>query len=116
MAVVVPAGAAQRSRRPFSVLSKSLKLKKGKVKIRVRCTAPAAQRCKGRVGLRTRTKKPKSLASRKVNIKGGKKSTVTLKLSRKARKRVSKKRNKVTGRDQSWARQGKATKNMTLKR
>lgn len=100
---------------PFSFLSKSLRLKKGKVKVSVRCTAAAGQRCKGRVGLRTRAKKPKALASRKVNVKGGRKATVTLSLSRKARRLVRKKRNKVTVTVNLGA-AGTGTKNVTLKR
>lgn len=100
---------------PFSFRSKNLKLKNGKVKVPVKCTAPKGQRCKGKVGLRTRAKKPKALASKKVNLKGGKKATVTLKLSRKARKRVRKKKNKVTLTVNLGA-QGKGTRNVTLKR
>jgi hypothetical protein len=100
---------------PFSVLSKSLRLKDGKVKVSVRCTAAKGQKCKGSVGLRTRAKKPKALASKKVSVKGGKKASVTLKLSRKARKRVPRKKNKVTVTVNLGA-QGKATRNVTLKR
>ena len=100
---------------PFSMRGKSLKLKKGKAKLGVKCTAPAGQRCRGTVSLRTRAKKPKSLASKKVNVKGGKKATVTLKLSRKARRMVRKKSNKVQALANLGA-AGTASKNMTLKR
>ena len=98
--------AATRAEGPVLVLGKTLKLKKGKVKISVSCTA-AGQTCKGSVGLRTRARKPKALASKKVKIKGGKKATVTLKLSKKARKRVRKKKNKVTARS-TWAPRARA--------
>ena len=100
---------------PASVLSKSLKLKKGKVKISVRCTLPKGQRCKGRVSLRTAAKKPKALAGKSLNVKGTKKATVTLGLSKKARKRVRKKKNKVTAVINMGA-QGTKSKNLILKR
>ena len=100
---------------PASVLSKSLKMRKGKVKISVRCTLPKGQRCKGRVSLLTAAKKPKALAGKSMNVKGTKKATVTLKLSKKARKRVRKKKNKVTAVINMGA-QGTKTKNLVLKR
>ena len=50
-----------------------------------------------------------------MSVKGTKKKTVTLKLSRKARKRVRKKTNKVQARFNLGA-QGTAAKNLTLTR
>ena len=44
-----------------SVLSKSLKMKRGRVKLSVQCTLPAGQTCKGKVSLRTRPKNPKKV-------------------------------------------------------
>ncbi|HEX5909754.1 MAG TPA: hypothetical protein VFY44_04620 [Thermoleophilaceae bacterium] len=81
---------------PIKLKSKSLRLKKGKVKAKIACTAARNQACKGRARLRTATRKPKLLASKALNIKGGKSKTVTFSLSRKARKRVPRKSNKVT--------------------
>jgi len=84
------------------------------VKVKVNCTAPAGARCAGTVRLRTRAKKPKFLASKKMNVAAGK-STVTLKLSRKARRHLRKKSTKVSvGIDLGSA--GKTSKNLTLKR
>jgi hypothetical protein len=98
-----------------AVASKRLRLKKGKVKVTVRCTAPASERCKGKLRLRTRAKKPKLLASKKLNIAGGKKATITLRLSKKARKRLKKKTTKVQVRiDLGSA--GTTAKNLKLKR
>ena len=98
-----------------TITSKSLKLTKGKVAVRVRCATGNGQRCKGKVRLSTRAKKPKLLASKSINVRDGKTAKVTLKLSRKARKRVPRKRNKVTLSVNLGA-QGKTTKQLILKR
>ena len=98
-----------------TITSKSLKLKKGKVAVRVRCATGNGRRCKGKLRLSTRAKKPKLLASKSINVRDGKTAKVTLKLSKKARKRVSRKRNKVTLSVNLGA-QGKTTKKLTLKR
>lgn len=81
---------------PAAVTSKSLKLKKGKVAVNVTCTAAGGQFCQGTIRLLTRAKKPVELAKKAVNIRGGKSSTVSLKLGSKALKRVKKKTNRVT--------------------
>lgn len=110
-----PVGETKAAKAPFSVRGRTLRLEKGKVKLRVRCTAPRGQRCRGRVSLRTRGRKPKPLASKRVNIRGGRRATVTLELSRKARNRVRRRRNKVRVVINLGA-AGKASKNLTLRR
>ena len=81
----------------MSFKSRSLQLKKGKAR------------------LRTRAKKPKTLATESLSIAGGKTRTITFKLSKKARKSVRKKSTKVTLTVDLGA-GGKATKNLKLKR
>lgn len=100
---------------PLRVKSRSLRLKKGRVRVRVACTAPKGTPCRGKARLRTRGSKPKLLATRALRIAGGRTATVTFKLSKKARNRVRKKSNKVSiVMDLGAA--GKATKNLKLKR
>lgn len=100
---------------PASVTSKSLRLKKRVVAVKVKCTAAVGQRCKGNVKLSTATKKPRQLARKSLNVAGGKSKTVKLKLSNKARKRLKKKTNKVQVEIDLGA-AGKATKALSLKR
>ena len=110
------ARASQACRKaPATVSGKTLRLKKGKVKVKVRCTAGAGTRCRGTLRLRTRAKKPRLLASKKMNVAGGKKATITIKLSKKARKRLKKKSTKVRVEIDLGA-LGKTSKNMKLKR
>ncbi len=98
-----------------TITSKSLKLRKGKVAVRVRCDTTTGARCKGKVRLRTRAKKPKLLASKSINIRDRKTAKVTLKLSGKARRRVPRKRNRVSL-TVNLGGHGKTTKKLILKR
>lgn len=101
-----------------SIASKRLKMRKGKVAVRVRCATGTKARCKGKVGLYTRPKKGKAklLARRSVKVRDGKSAKVTLKLSRTARKRVKKKSNKVQVRFYLGKKLGTVSRNATLRR
>lgn len=101
---------------PATVASTSLRLgRSGAVPVKVRCTAPAAQRCKGHVRLYTRARKPRLLGSKRVNVRGGTSATISVGLSRSARRLVPKKSNSVTVQIDLGA-AGKKSKNLTLKR
>ena len=99
-----------------SFKSKALKLKKGKVSFRLACTSAKGTTCKGKARLRTRAKKPKTLATKSLTIPGGKTKTITFKLSSKARKSVRKKKSTKVTLAIDLGAGGKATKNLKLKR
>lgn len=101
-----------------SVSGKTLKMRKGKVSVKVKCATLTKAPCKGKVRLYTRPKKGKAklLAGKSVNVADGKSKKYGLKLARKARKSVSKKSNKVQVRVNLGKALGTVTKNMTLKR
>lgn len=100
---------------PASVRGKALRLRRGRVTLKVRCVAGAGQRCKGMLRMRTRGKKPRLLARKRVNIAHGKTARVKVKLSRKALRRVRKGRNKVRVEIDLGA-AGKRVRPMILKR
>jgi len=97
-----------------SFKSNALKLKKNKVSFRLACTS--ATTCKGKARLRTRAKKPKTLASKSLTIAAGKTKTITFKLSSKARKTVRRKKSTKVTLAIDLGAGGKATKNLKLKR
>ena len=99
-----------------SFKSKALRLKKGKVSFRLACTSAAGTTCQGKARLRTRAKKPKTLASKSLSIAGGKTKTITFKLSGKARRTVRKKKSTKVTLAIDLGAGGKATKNLKLKR
>jgi hypothetical protein len=99
---------------PLSFKSRSLKLKKGKVSFRLACTSAAS--CKGKARLRTRAKKPKTLATKSLTIPGGKTKTITFKLSSKARRTVRRKKTTNVTLAIDLGAGGSATKNLKLKR
>lgn len=117
-AITEPPKINRKGKPVASVSSKSLKLKKGKVAVKVACATATKARCKGKVGLYTRPKKGKAklLASKSVNMADGKSAKVTLKLSRKARKRVPRKSNRVSVKLSLGKTLGTVKKNLTLKR
>jgi hypothetical protein len=109
---VSPPGAGKDTLAPvFSILKQTLIAdSRGRVKFKLRCTENT--RCIGTISLQTArpviAKKRKArrlkLASKRFNVAGGKTSTVTLKLSRKARKLLARKHSlkvtaTVTGKD-----------------
>lgn len=110
-----PNGDDKKKTAPVAFKSKGLKLKQGKVGFKLACTAAKGTTCKGKATLRTRAKKPKTLATKSLTVAGGKTKTITFKLSKKARKRVKEKGTKVALVVDLGA-AGKATKNLTLKR
>ncbi|HYI35409.1 MAG TPA: hypothetical protein VEX39_02305 [Thermoleophilaceae bacterium] len=107
-----------KGRAMASISGKSLRMRKGKVSVKVKCSTLTKARCKGKVRLYTRPKKGKAklLAGKSVNLADGKSKRYSLKLGRKARKRVKKKSNKVQVRVGLGKTLGTVTKNMTLKR
>ena len=100
----------------MSFKSKSLQLKKGKVGFKLACTSAAGTTCKGKARLRTRAKKPKTLATKSLTIAGGKTKTITFKLSKKARNSVRKKKSTKVMVAVDLGAGGSATKNLKLKR
>lgn len=101
-----------------AISGKTLKMRKGKVSVKVKCATGTKARCKGKVRLYTRPKrgKAKLLAGKSLNLADGKTKRYSLKLGRKARKRVKKKSNKVQVRVGLGKTLGTVKKNMTLKR
>jgi hypothetical protein len=115
----------------FSILRQTLRAdSKGRVKFKLRCVEQT--RCIGTVTLTTakpviaRKKTPKArrlkLASKRFNIAGGSKTrTITLKLSKKARKLLARKHSlkvtaAVTGKDSAGNKAKTAKRTLTLKR
>ena len=101
---------------PVSFKSKALQLKKGKVSFRLACTSAKGTTCKGKARLRTRAKKPKTLATKSLAIAGGKTRTITFKLSNKARKSVRRKKSTKVTLEVDLGAGGNATTNLKLKR
>jgi hypothetical protein len=101
---------------PVSFKSKALRLKKGKVSFKLACTSAKGTTCKGKARLRTRAKKPKTLATKALTIPGGKTKTITFKLSNKARKSVRKQKSTKVTLAVDLGAGGNATKNLKLKR
>ncbi len=99
--------------KPAQVSSTKLTLRGATVSIRVRCVHTTT--CKGKVRLRTRAKKPRTLASRSMTVRAKQSATVKLKLSAQNRRRVSKKGTKVRV-EVDLGSAGKVTRNLTLKR
>lgn len=106
-------GPTPATRRSAAVRSSSLTLRRGKVGVRVACTATTA--CKGRVRLRTAAKKPRLLGSRSLSVKPGRTATVTVGVARKLRRLVKPKGTKVTVEVDLGA-AGKVTRRVTLRR
>ena len=110
------AGGTGPSPAPVSFKSRTLKLKKGRVSFKLACTSAPGTTCKGRARLRTRAKKPKTLATRSLTIAGGKTKTITFKLSGKARKTVRRKKSTNVTLVVDLDAGGTATKSLKLKR
>ena len=96
------------------VRSTTLRLRRGKIGVAVKCARTDNQACKGKVRLRTVAKKPVLLASKTLNIKAGKSKTVSVSLTSKARKRLKgKKKIRV---EIALSGQAAITKDVTLRR
>ena len=100
----------------MSFKSKALRLKKGKVSFRLACTSASGTTCKGRARLRTRARRPKTLATKSLAIPGGRTKTITFSLATKARKSVRRKRSTKVRLDVDLGAGGTATKNLKLRR
>ncbi len=107
-------GGGTGTKAAVSFKSKALRLKNGKVGFRLACTSPTA--CKGEARLRTRAKRPKTLAVKSLTIPAGKTKTIAFKLSSKARTTVRRKKSTNVTLVVDLGTGGKATKNLKLKR
>lgn len=73
------------------IRSRTVRLKRGRIGVSVKCTRTDGKQCTGRVRLRTSAKKkPALLASARLKVAAGKSKTVSVRLSAKARKRIRK--------------------------
>jgi hypothetical protein len=95
------------------IRSTALTLRRGKVRISVKCTLTTA--CDGIVRLRTRARRPRLLASKRVAIVAGRTARVTLTLSRANRRRIKPRGTKVVAEVDLGA-AGRTTRNLTVKR
>ena len=109
-------GGAGTTAAPVSFKSRALQLKKGKVGFRLACTSARGTTCKGKARLRTRARKPKTLATKSLTIAGGRTKTITFKLSNRARKRVRRQKSTKVTLTVDLGAGGTATKNLKLKR
>jgi CSLREA domain-containing protein len=76
-----------------TVVTKKAKVRKGRVKLKVRCSSTAAKSCTGTLRLTARVKKhTRKLGSRSFEIASGKSKVVTVKLTKSARKLLSKRK------------------------
>jgi hypothetical protein len=96
-----------------TVRSSRLTLRGSRVAMRVRCNADKT--CAGRVRLKTRGRKPRTLAGKRVRIAAGRTATVRVTLSRSNRARVPRRGLRVTV-EVDLGKNGKVTRNVTLHR
>jgi hypothetical protein len=78
----------------LSIRTKSVRLdRRGRVKIKVRCSAASTENCKGTLSLTAKVKrKTLKLGKKKFNIAPGKTKSVLVKISKKGRKLIKRKR------------------------
>lgn len=96
------------------VRSSTVKLKRGKIGVSVKCARTDGKACTGKVRLRTVAKKPVLLGSKTLKLAAGKTKTFSVSLSSKARKRL--KGQKKVRVEIALSGQAPITKDVTLRR
>ena len=102
-----------------SLLGRRLRVRRGRVALRVRCLLDAG--CRGRALLRTggasaSKRKARTIGSKRLKLKGGKTRVVKIKLNGRGRKLVRKRRRSKVTAVVDLGKAGKTTKKMTLRR
>lgn len=108
------AGCVPKATPLSQIRSSRVTLKRGKVRVSVKCDRTDGKACNGKVRLRTVAKKPVLLASKSMNVAAGKTKTISVSLNGKARKRL-KGRKKIRV-EVALSGQAAVTRDVTLRR